>query len=224
MKQEGKLRLDIAGLDKNVLNVVGAKLGLDFGNTSISFANEITLAKAGKSIAASGQFAANNFGVTFDSVKTGRFADAVTISRPKTPEELAVFQRMVDWIYQEFVGKVAEGRKLTREAVEEIPFEDDFRMFFKQFPQPCIGYWHDTGHGQIKENIGFINHVDHVHAMSPRMHGFHIHDVQWAGRDHVPPGMGMINFAALKPFVKPVRETVTTPSSSGCRSPSRTGR
>jgi protease-4 len=63
---------------------------------------------------------ANNFGVTFDSVKTGRFADALTISRPKTAEELAVFQRMVDWIYHEFVGKVAEGRKLTREAVEEL--------------------------------------------------------------------------------------------------------
>ncbi len=63
---------------------------------------------------------ANNFGVTFDSVKTGKFADALTVSRPKTAEELAVFQRMVDWIYHEFVGKVAEGRKLTREAVEEI--------------------------------------------------------------------------------------------------------
>ena len=61
---EGKVRLDVAGLDKNVLNIVGAKLGLDFGNTSISLANEITLAKAGKSIAAAGQFAANNFGVT----------------------------------------------------------------------------------------------------------------------------------------------------------------
>lgn len=63
---------------------------------------------------------ANNLGVTFDSVKTGKFADALTVSRPKTAEELAVFQRMVDWIYQEFVGKVAEGRKLSREAVEEI--------------------------------------------------------------------------------------------------------
>ncbi|MEO5961496.1 MAG: signal peptide peptidase SppA [Opitutaceae bacterium] len=63
---------------------------------------------------------ANDFGVTFDSVKTGKFADALTISRPKTEEELAVFQRMVDWIYGEFIGKVAEGRKLTREAVEEI--------------------------------------------------------------------------------------------------------
>jgi len=63
---------------------------------------------------------ANNLGVSFDSVKTGKFADALTISRPKTEEELAVFQRMVDWIYQEFVGKVAEGRQLPRETVEEI--------------------------------------------------------------------------------------------------------
>lgn len=70
LKQEGKLRIDVAGLDKNVLNIVGAKLGLDFGNTSISLGNEITLAKAGKSIAATGQFAANNFGVTQQGTTT----------------------------------------------------------------------------------------------------------------------------------------------------------
>ena len=63
---------------------------------------------------------ANDFGITFDSVKTGKFADTLTISRPKTPEELAVLQRMVDWIYSEFVRKVAEARKLTPEKVEEI--------------------------------------------------------------------------------------------------------
>ncbi len=63
---------------------------------------------------------ANNFGVTFDSVKTGKFADALTIARPKTPEELAVLQRLVDWIYGEFVAKVAEGRGLTPERVEQI--------------------------------------------------------------------------------------------------------
>ncbi len=63
---------------------------------------------------------ANDFGVTFDSVKTGKFADALTIARPKTPEELAVLQRMVDWIYGEFVRKVAEARKLAPDKVEEI--------------------------------------------------------------------------------------------------------
>lgn len=63
---------------------------------------------------------ANNVGLTFDSVKTGKFADAITITRPKTDEELAVFQNMVDWIYDEFVGKVATARKLKLETVKEI--------------------------------------------------------------------------------------------------------
>jgi protease-4 len=63
---------------------------------------------------------ANDHGFTFDSVKTGKFADAITISRPKTDEELAVFQRMVDWIYSQFIAKVAEGRKLKPAFVEEI--------------------------------------------------------------------------------------------------------
>jgi protease-4 len=62
----------------------------------------------------------NDFGLTFDVVKTGKFADAVTITRPKTPEEMAVFQRMVDWAYGEFISKVSDGRKLKREVVEEI--------------------------------------------------------------------------------------------------------
>jgi protease-4 len=63
---------------------------------------------------------ANDFGVTFDGVKTGRFADTMTLSRPKTDAEMAMFQRSVDWIYDEFVGKVADARKLDRGLVEEI--------------------------------------------------------------------------------------------------------
>jgi protease-4 len=64
---------------------------------------------------------ANDHGVTFDSVKTGKFADGLlTIARPRTDEEVAVFQRSVDWMYGQFVAKVAEGRKLPITRVEEI--------------------------------------------------------------------------------------------------------
>ena len=63
---------------------------------------------------------ANDFGVTFDSVTTGKFAGAMTISRPKTDEELAVVQRMVDWIYGQFTAKVADARHLKLEFVQEI--------------------------------------------------------------------------------------------------------
>ncbi len=63
---------------------------------------------------------ANNVGLTFDVVKTGKYADVITITRPKTDDELAIFQNMVDWIYGEFIGKVAEARKLKKEDVQDI--------------------------------------------------------------------------------------------------------
>ncbi len=62
----------------------------------------------------------DKLGLTFDTVKTGRFADAATIVRPKSEAELALFQRSVDWIYEEFTGKVAESRKLELTKVQEI--------------------------------------------------------------------------------------------------------
>ena len=63
---------------------------------------------------------AADFGVTFDRVKVGKFADADTIIRPKTDEEMAIVQHQVDWFYGLFIDKVAAGRKLPRTRVEEI--------------------------------------------------------------------------------------------------------
>jgi protease-4 len=62
----------------------------------------------------------DKLGLTFDTVKTGKFADAATITRPKTPEELVLFQDSVDWVYDQFLSKVVAGRKLDRAKVEEI--------------------------------------------------------------------------------------------------------
>ncbi|NDJ19973.1 signal peptide peptidase SppA [Myxacorys almedinensis] len=63
---------------------------------------------------------ANQNGITWDTVKTGRFADAQTLSRPKTPEELKLIQRSVDKIYDQFLSKVSESRKLDKAKVAEI--------------------------------------------------------------------------------------------------------
>ncbi len=91
----------------------------------------------------------------------------------------------------------------NRESLEEIPFESDFHLFFREFTQPCIGYWHDLGHGQIKENLGVIHHAMHVGGLAQRLFGFHIHDVAFPGKDHLVPGTGMIDYAAFKPYVRP---------------------
>lgn len=91
----------------------------------------------------------------------------------------------------------------NREALEEIPFESDFDFFFREFDSPVVRYWHDTGHGQIKENLGVIHHAIHVRGLADRLAGFHIHDVVFPGRDHQVPGSGSIDFASLAPAVKP---------------------
>jgi len=91
----------------------------------------------------------------------------------------------------------------NREALEELPLESDFTLFLKEFNSPTICYWHDTGHAQIKENLGFIHHRMHLESLANRLAGFHVHDVQSPAKDHCPPGTGMIDFESLKSFVNP---------------------
>jgi sugar phosphate isomerase/epimerase len=100
----------------------------------------------------------------------------------------------------------AQGLKLgieNRQGLEELPLESDFQFMFRELGSPAAVYWHDVGHGQIKENLGFIRHAMHLESLRGRLFGFHIHDVQFPGRDHCAPGTGMVDFTALQPSVKP---------------------
>jgi sugar phosphate isomerase/epimerase len=91
----------------------------------------------------------------------------------------------------------------NRQALEEIPLDGDLEMLMLEFNRPTVGYWHDCGHAQIKQNLGFIDHRLHLEAMALRLIGLHVHDVLFPGRDHAAPGSGCVDFAALKPSIKP---------------------
>lgn len=52
---EGKLKVEIIHIDKNLLNLAGAPSGIDFGPTTIDSTNEIDLAKGGSAITTVGQ-------------------------------------------------------------------------------------------------------------------------------------------------------------------------
>lgn len=67
-----------------------------------------------------GEKLASNNGITWDSVKTATYADSQTVSRPKSPQELALYQRSVNRIYNMFLNKVSQGRKLPEQKVAEI--------------------------------------------------------------------------------------------------------
>jgi sugar phosphate isomerase/epimerase len=91
----------------------------------------------------------------------------------------------------------------NRQALEELPLDSDYGFLFQEVPERTAAYWHDTGHAQIKENLGFIRHAAHLESMRERLIGFHVHDVQFPGDDHCSPGSGMVDFTALQPFVLP---------------------
>jgi protease IV len=63
---------------------------------------------------------ANKNGITWDTIKTSKLADSNTIARPRTPQELAISQQMVNNIYDDFLNKVSESRKLPKQKVAEI--------------------------------------------------------------------------------------------------------
>jgi sugar phosphate isomerase/epimerase len=152
---------------------------------------------------------------------TDRLMDMVKEGKKDTPKYQKLFEEAEDrravlsekpmqYAYEILRKLIAEveprGIKLgieNREAVEEILFDNDYPFFLHEFQSPAVVYWHDTGHAQIKENLGFIDHAQHLKALQRRLYGFHIHDVEFPGRDHRAPGTGMIKFGELKPFVKP---------------------
>jgi protease IV len=59
-------------------------------------------------------------GVGSDAVRTNANADAWSSNAPFTPEQHAQVEAETDLFYQDFVQRVAEGRKLSVEAVEAV--------------------------------------------------------------------------------------------------------
>jgi protease IV len=66
------------------------------------------------------KFFNDKLGITFDGVKTGKYADLGDISRPLTPEEKAILQDQVNHGYDEFTKAVADGRHKTQEYINSI--------------------------------------------------------------------------------------------------------
>lgn len=60
-------------------------------------------------------------GITFDEVKTGKYADFLTnVDRPLTADEQNILQLEVNRIYDTFLQRVADGRGLTKAQVDSI--------------------------------------------------------------------------------------------------------
>jgi len=92
----------------------------------------------------------------------------------------------------------------NREAFDELPLDEDHPGLVAAMAKPgACGYWHDTGHAQIKQDMGLIDHRAHLQKNAPNLIGFHLHDVSAEGHDHQPIGSGRIDFDMVSSFWRP---------------------
>jgi sugar phosphate isomerase/epimerase len=106
--------------------------------------------------------------------------------------------RVVDYASKAGIKLGIEGRH----SYEEIPTEMEVIALLDEIKAPgVIGYWHDFGHLQVKENVGFVDHAEWLAHIGPRMLGGHLHDTEWPGHDHKAPFTGGIDYDKLVPHL-----------------------
>lgn len=107
---------------------------------------------------------------------------------------------------EEIAEKAAEvGVKLaveSRSRYEDMPTETEMVALQEHFKDnPWVGYWHDFGHVQLKNNIHLLEHEQWLASMEPHLFGCHVHDVYGTERDHRVPLTGQIDFPKMLQYV-----------------------
>lgn len=144
-----------------------------------------------------------------DDLSTDKaYQSLLTKSLAKMRKRMGPFWTQTQQSVQEISSYAADkGIRLgfeNREKFTELPLDDDYESFIAGLPAGSPGgYWHDTGHADIKEEMGVINHRQHLERMAPHLLGFHLHDVDSSGKDHQPIGDGHIDFKMVSEFWKP---------------------
>jgi sugar phosphate isomerase/epimerase len=106
-------------------------------------------------------------------------------------------RRIIDYARAKHIKLGVENRR----DYEGIPTERELPALLDEMNSPQLGYWHDFGHAQIKENLAFLDHAEWLRIIGPRALGCHVQDCIWPARDHQPPFTGNVDFEKLVPLL-----------------------
>ena len=82
-----------------------------------------------------------------------------------------------------------------------MPVVEEAEELLDAFPSPMLGYWHDTGHAQRLDALGYYPHRRWLERLGDRLVGMHLHDCRGL-RDHLIPGRGTVDFAAVVSYLR----------------------
>jgi sugar phosphate isomerase/epimerase len=140
----------------------------------------------------------------YDSTYHGLLQTCLTKLRKRMPPFWAQVNSSINEIVDYARQKGIQLGIENRESFDELPLDADFGEFLDRFGAAApLGYWHDTGHAELKEAMGLLQHRMHLEKLARRTLGFHLHDVNAHGRDHQPIGTGAIDFEMVSRFWRP---------------------
>jgi uncharacterized protein involved in outer membrane biogenesis len=132
VKREGRINLDLNGIDRQSLNLAGAIFGGDFRSTTVTSSNVIEMAQGGKSISVTGRFAVHSFSLVFkdQSTPTLDLATTYDITVDEGSKQALVQTLTIDAVQTQaplLHGTLAKPMRLdwsgAAQAVEESRFD-----------------------------------------------------------------------------------------------------
>lgn len=92
------------------------------------------------------------------------------------------------------------------------PNADEAEALMKDFAGAPLKLWFDTGHARVRETNGWAAPAaDVAKRLGDFVHGMHLNDVVDVCDDHLAPGDGKVDFAALGPLAGKVALRVFEP-------------
>jgi sugar phosphate isomerase/epimerase len=143
-------------------------------------------------------------------IRRGHYLDRryvkTKIAALKAREAARSLDRVREWLSPLAQYAKAAGVKLAIEnriGFETVPSEREFTALLDEADFAEVGYWHDFGHGQVRANLGWIDHREWLARMQPRLFGCHVHDVRFPDHDHLAPFTGMTPLPELFAMLPP---------------------